>query len=37
MSSNAVAVNPIGWVRNARFDLTLIVRVAFFITTSWMD
>jgi hypothetical protein len=34
MSSFVVAVNPIGWLRNARFDLTLIVGVALLALTA---
>jgi hypothetical protein len=34
MSSYAVVVNPIGWLRNARFDLTLIVGVALLALTA---
>ena len=33
MSSYAVAVNPIGWLRNASFDLALIVGVALLALT----
>ena len=34
MSSYAVVVTPIGWLRNARFDLTLIVGVALLALTA---
>jgi hypothetical protein len=34
MSSYAVVVNPIGWLRNARFDLALIVGAALLALTA---